>query len=220
MLRMPRWVKLAIRLAVFGLFAFAAYRLAFHWRGIVYGRLFPSFLLWLGFTVYWSYEGKNSAPVKTAESAKSQGIHQLFTNLAIIVLFAPLPGLTRYFLPQPHYLVWVGFAIQATFLLLAVWARRHLGRNWASAVRIGEGHELVKSGPYRILRHPIYTTIIGMYVGSVIASGEYHALLALTMIVFAYLRKSSMEDAILSTAFGSQYDDYRRNTWALVPLVY
>jgi protein-S-isoprenylcysteine O-methyltransferase Ste14 len=221
MARMPRIYRELLRAAALALIAFAIYEFARHWRAWLHGRLFPSFLVWVAFTAYWSYAGKNSAPSQKSESAKSQGLHQLMTNLAIFVLFLPLPGLTGYFLPERlRYLMWVGVAIQAAFLLLAVWARRVLGRNWASAVRIGEGHELVQSGPYRILRHPIYTAIIGMYVGSAIASSEYHALLALAMIVIAYLRKAGLEDGILLGAFGEKYAQYRKHSWALVPLIY
>jgi len=221
MQRMPRVYRELLRIVALTLLALLAYEFARHWRAWLHGRLFPSLLLWIAFNAYWSIAGKNSAPAKKSESAKSQGIHQLMTNLAIFVLFLPLPGLTRYFEPgQLGYLVWVGAAVQSAFLLMAIWARRALGRNWASAVRIGKGHELVQSGPYRVLRHPIYTAIIGMYIGSAISSGEYHALLALAMIVFAYLRKSKLEDELLTGTFGAKFEEYKKHSWALVPLVH
>jgi protein-S-isoprenylcysteine O-methyltransferase Ste14 len=221
MQRMPRVYREFLRIVALTLLALLVYEFVVHWRAWLHGRLFPSLLLWIAFTTYWSIAGKNSAPARKAESAKSQGIHQLMTNLAIFVLFLPLPGLTRYFEPeQLRYLVWFGVAVQAAFLLMAIWARRALGRNWASAVRIGEGHELVQSGPYHMLRHPIYTAIIGMYIGSAISSGEYHALLALVMIAFAYLRKSKLEDELLSGTFGAKFEEYKKHSWALVPLVY
>ena len=103
---------------------------------------------------------------------------------------------------------------------MAVWARRHLGRNWSAAVRIGEDHELVRTGPYRLLRHPIYTAVLGMCVGTAIASSQYHALLAAAMVLVAYIRKSRLEEQILRKTFGAEYDSYRRHTWALVPLLY
>jgi len=71
----------------------------------------------------------------------------------------------------------LGVAIQTAFLLLAVWARRHLGRNWSAEVRIAVGHELVRSGPYKYLRHPIYTAVLGMVLGSAVAVNQFHALL-------------------------------------------
>ncbi|HLK53279.1 MAG TPA: isoprenylcysteine carboxylmethyltransferase family protein, partial [Candidatus Angelobacter sp.] len=111
-------------------------------------------------------------------------------------------------------------SVQAGFILLAVWARRHLGSNWAAEVRIGVDHQLVRTGPYRWLRHPIYTAMLGMFLGTAIASSQYHALVGLAMLVLAYLRKTRLEEQILFHTFGGDFDAYRRDTWALVPLVY
>lgn len=66
-----------------------------------------------------------------------------------------------------HFVVAVGAILQAAFILLAVWARRHLGRNWSGEVRIGVDHQLLRTGPYRLLRHPIYTAMLGMFLGTV-----------------------------------------------------
>jgi len=177
-------------------------------------------LLWVIFSVYWGIAARNSAASKTSESRVSAWFHQIVLNLALILLFAPIPGLTGWFLSQRfRFLVIVGAIVQTAFMLLAVWARRHLGRNWSGAVRIGEDHELVRSGPYRFLRHPIYTAMLGMFLGTAISSSQYHALLGLAILVVAYLRKSRMEELILQQTFGGQYDAYRRETWGLIPLL-
>jgi protein-S-isoprenylcysteine O-methyltransferase Ste14 len=184
-------------------------------------RVFPALLLWIGFTVYWAIAARNSAPTKSSESGASTWFHQAVLTSALALLFAPVPGLTGWFLPQRlHFLVAVGAIVQAAFILLAVWARRHLGRNWSGAVRIGVDHELVRTGPYRFLRHPIYTAMLGMFLGTAIASSQYHALLGLAILVLAYLRKTSLEEDILQQTFGTEYDAYRRDTWALVPFLF
>ena len=184
-------------------------------------RLFPSLVLWFIFALYWGISAKNSAHTKSSESKGSALFHQLVFNAALILLFLPVPGLKGWFLPpRLHFLVAAGAIIQAAFILLAVWARRHLGRNWSAAVRIAEGHELVRSGPYRLLRHPIYTANLGMFVGTAIASSQYHALLGVAILVVAYLRKTRLEENILRQTFGAEWDAYRRKTWALVPLLF
>ena len=183
-------------------------------------RVFPAFLLWLAFSIYWGISARNSAPSKTSESKASSVFHQIVLNIAIILLFAPLPGLRGWFLPQRLSLAVAGVLAQVGFIVLAIWARRHLGRNWSSAVRIGEGHALVRSGPYRLLRHPIYTAMLGMFLGTALASGQYHALLGFALLLVAYLRKTRMEEQILRETFGAEYDTYRQHTWALVPLVF
>ena len=140
---------------------------------------------------------------------------------ALLLLFIPVPGLTGWFLPQRlYFLVAVGAISQAAFIFLAVWARRRLGRNWSGAVRIGVDHELIRTGPYRFLRHPIYTAMLGMFLGTAISSSQYHALLGLAILVLAYLRKTRLEEQILQETFGAEYDAYRRDTWALVPLLF
>jgi protein-S-isoprenylcysteine O-methyltransferase Ste14 len=119
-----------------------------------------------------------------------------------------------------HFLVALGALVQSASLLLAVWARRHLGSNWSASVRIAEDHQLIRTGPYRVLRHPIYTAMLGMFLGTAIASSQYHALLGLALLVAAYLRKTRLEEQILRGTFGVEYDAYRRQTWALVPLLF
>src|SRR5205823_5706526 len=100
---------------------------------------------------------------------------------------------------------------------LDVWAMRCLGRNWSGAVTIKVGHELVRTGPYRWVRHPIYTAMLGMYLGTAVVSGELHGLLGVVVAVIAYARKTAMEERGLREAFGDAYDAYARRTRALIP---
>ena len=76
---------------------------------------------------------------------------------------------------------------------------------------------MIRSGPYRMLRHPIYTGLLTMYLGTVFVTGEWLALIGLAMALFAYWRKIRLEEANLNVAFGADYDAYCRDTWALVP---
>jgi protein-S-isoprenylcysteine O-methyltransferase Ste14 len=78
---------------------------------------------------------------------------------------------------------------------------------------------LIRTGPYRFLRHPIYTAMLGMFLGTAISSSQYHALLGLAMML-AYVRKTRREEDILQQTFGAAYDDYRRDTWGLVPFLF
>lgn len=186
-----------------------------------FNRLIPAFILWIAFSVYWTIASKNSAVSMSSESKASTAFHQIVLNAALLLLFIPVPGLTGWFLPrQFHFFVAVGAIIQAGFFGLAIWARRHLGKNWSAEVRIGQGHELVRTGPYRMLRHPIYTAMLGMFAGTAIASSQYHALVAVAILVIAYLRKTRLEENILRKTFGTEWDTYQRGTWRLVPLLF
>lgn len=176
--------------------------------------------LWIAFIAYWSVAAKNSGAAKSSESRRSRSVHELLLNGGLLLLFLPIPGLTRYFPGPSRFLILAGLGVQAAFFLLAWWSRRHLGRNWSTRVRIAEEHELIRSGPYRLVRHPIYTAMLGMALGTTIVSGQYHSLLGFLIIAIAYWRKIRIEEAALREAFGAEYDEYRRESWALVPLIF
>jgi protein-S-isoprenylcysteine O-methyltransferase Ste14 len=175
---------------------------------------------WILFSIYWEIAAKNAAREKSSESAVSRGLHVFMTNAALLLLFVPVPGLTRRYLPAPQVFVPIGLTIEACGLLLAVWARRHLGRNWSGRITIKVDHELVKSGPYRFVRHPIYTALLAMYAGTALVSGEWHALLGFALAAIAYWRKIRMEEANLAGAFGAAWIDHRRSTGSLLPRLF
>ena len=76
---------------------------------------------------------------------------------------------------------------------------------------------MIRFGPYRFVRHPIYTGLLGLYFGTMVVSGEMHALLGMALAAVAYWRKIRIEEAHLSQLFGPAYEEYRSATWALVP---
>ena len=169
------------------------------------------------FSVFWSIASKNSAPAQSSESRFSRVFHLTVLNGGMLLLIFSVPGLTRRFLPSSPLLTVAGLAIEIAGILCAFWARHHLGRNWSGEVRIATGHQLVRSGPYRYIRHPIYTGFLAMYAGVMLVSGEMHALVAFAIIVLAYWRKLLLEEKFLSQNFGPAWDDYRRDSWGLVP---
>ena len=173
---------------------------------------------WSVFALYWSAAAKNASPVKSAESRPSRRVHELLVNLALLLVVFPVPGLPgRRFLPGGPYPACAGLCIQTASGLLGVWARRHLGRYWSGEIAIKVDHRLIRSGPYRFVRHPIYTAMLGMFAGTAVVSGQLHAALGLAMAGFAYWRKIRLEEANLRKAFGPAYDAYRRATGSLVP---
>jgi isoprenylcysteine carboxyl methyltransferase (ICMT) family protein YpbQ len=179
-----------------------------------------SFVPWILFSLYWEIEAKNSAPAVSSESKWSRAVHVVLANAALLLMLVPIRGLNQRFLPEALIVKLSGLALECAGLALAIWARRVLGRNWSGEITIKADHELVRSGPYGRVRHPIYTALLAMYAGTAIVSGQMHALVGLLLAVIAYLRKSRMEETNLAKAFGEQYVAYRDETWALVPGIY
>ena len=137
---------------------------------------------------------------------------------ALLLLFFPIPGLTGQFVPDTRTTALVGLGVQIGFNLFYFYARFYLGKLWSGAITIMSGHELIQTGPYRFLRHPMYTGMLGMAAGTAIVSGQYHALLGVALFVLAYARKIRMEEHVLAAEFGEPYAIYRQRTGCTHPL--
>jgi protein-S-isoprenylcysteine O-methyltransferase Ste14 len=179
--------------------------------------LWLSAALWLAFIVYWSKAAANASATLRAETPRSRAIHNGLMNLSLLLLFLRLPGLTGRWVPATSLVPVAGLALHVGSFALAAWSRRHLGRHWSHMVAEKVDHELVRSGPYRVLRHPIYSAMIGMTIGTALVSGEMHALVAVAILVAAYVRKIWLEEQNLARVFGADWADYRKKSWALVP---
>ena len=77
---------------------------------------------------------------------------------------------------------WLGLIMVAAGIAFAVWARHYLGRNWSGTVTVKQDHELIRSGPYRLVRHPIYTGLLLAILGTAVAFGEWRGLLAFALL--------------------------------------
>ena len=176
--------------------------------------------IWIGLSIFWSIAEQKKAPSQSAETPESRRRHQLLLNLALLLVFLPFPGLTQSFLPRTLASAVAGLSVQAASVLFYFWAWRNLGRWWSGAVRIREGQRIVRSGPYRVLRHPMYTAMMGMYAGSAIVSGRYLGLIGVAVAAIAYWRKIQMEERVLQEAFGEAYGTYRKETSALIPWIF
>jgi protein-S-isoprenylcysteine O-methyltransferase Ste14 len=128
-----------------------------------------------------------------------------------------IPWLQHRFLPRSEALDICAIVVTITGMLFAVWARVYLGRNWSSAPTIKEQHELICTGPYRLVRHPIYTGILMAMVGTFLANGKVRGLLAVFFVWLGWTIKSRMEEEFMMRTFGAQYEEYRRTTGALIP---
>jgi protein-S-isoprenylcysteine O-methyltransferase Ste14 len=188
---------------------------------VVYSRprvsILVSAAIWFLLDVYWSLAEVKKAAAKTRESSQSRQVHGLLTTASLVLLFAPIPGLMGHFVPDTLTTAAVGLGIQIGFALFYFWGRLHLGRWWSGQITIMNDHQLIQTGPYRLLRHPMYTGMLGMCVGTAIVSGQYHALLGIALVVFAYARKIRLEERVLRDEFGPAYETYRHSRAAVIP---
>jgi protein-S-isoprenylcysteine O-methyltransferase len=141
------------------------------------------------------------------------------------ILLAPHAGLSpgllsTPFLPTGPFYSILGFGLTITGLAFAIWARVHLGRNWSGAVTIKEDHELIRSGPYALVRHPIYSGILLALLGTVIVLHDTRWLLVFGLGILALRLKSLREEEFMAEQFGAEYVQYKQRVKALIPFVW
>jgi protein-S-isoprenylcysteine O-methyltransferase Ste14 len=187
---------------------------------MIYRWLFPS--LWLVFIAVWIVMARGGKAVAERESVYSRLSHYLPLALAIYLFAAPhvpLAVLNDRFAPLALWPVQLGLALTFAGLAGAIWARMLLGGNWSSEVTLKRDHELIVAGPYRWVRHPIYTGVLLALAGTALALGEWRGALAVLLAGIAYWRKLRIEEAVMRRQFGETYARYAERVPALIPFV-
>ncbi|HUH78807.1 MAG TPA: isoprenylcysteine carboxylmethyltransferase family protein [Methanoregula sp.] len=180
-------------------------------------------VVWVAFWLYWLV----SAIWTRGNSGNRQlfaiRIGLVFLIIAWFVIVQPGRGgdgaLFTPFVPDTPVTGAAGILITIAGLLFAVWARVHLGRYWSPVAEIQVDHRLIRSGPYRYVRNPIYTGILTGFVGTAIVIGLWVAVLACVVGFIAFLLKIRSEEKLLLEKFGGEYVRYRQEVKSLIPWV-
>jgi len=188
-------------------------------------RLNGAFLfegIWAAFLLYWQLMAINTKATKRLEPVSSRGLRVVLFFTAIVLLSwqkIPVAWLHLPIVPAGLWQFYVGLGLTIAGLLFAVWARAYLGKNWSRSVTVKQDHELITSGPYALVRHPIYTGLLGAFLGTSIAIGELRALVAIVILFISLWTKLRMEEAWMKEQFGETYAAYTSHVAALVPFV-
>jgi protein-S-isoprenylcysteine O-methyltransferase Ste14 len=176
--------------------------------------------LWFAWLLYWIVAAADVKATRWRETVASRLLHRVPLALAALLLLPRRlePIMTARYLPQGPLFPALGAIMVAVGLGFAIWARRHLGGNWSGEVTLKEDHSLIQTGPYKYVRHPIYTGIWLAFVGSAAAIGEWRGILAVVLVLLAFLYKIRLEEAGMRKTF-PEYEQYRRTTAALIPFV-
>jgi protein-S-isoprenylcysteine O-methyltransferase Ste14 len=179
-------------------------------------------ICWLVFISYWAI---SAIGVKRKVSGEKGRLCWLLARGLLIVFVTVLFRLRpinahHHFVDSPPFFQIqavriVGAVMTVLGLVFAIWARRYLGRNWSARPTIQVGHELVTSGPYHLVRHPIYTGVLIMWFGAGLVDVRFFVLFVLiAILVFSRVPK---EEALMMELFPNQYPAYRARTKALIP---
>jgi protein-S-isoprenylcysteine O-methyltransferase len=175
--------------------------------------------LWALFAAVWLVAAFTSKRTAERETPGRRAVHVAFLAVASLLLFQPwrLGPLNVRFVPDTPAAALGGFVLAAAGIGFAFWARLTLGRNWSGTVTIKEDHRLICRGPYRIVRHPIYTGVLLAMLGTAIGSGTIPCLLGALIAAIGFWTKLQTEEQFMTRQFGLQYTQYRKQVKALVP---
>jgi protein-S-isoprenylcysteine O-methyltransferase Ste14 len=134
-------------------------------------------------------------------------------------LWGLLPPVLNVTWPHTATIGVIAAAITVVGLLITLWARYTLGSNWSGTVTFKENHELITSGPYAFARHPIYTGLIVMLLGTVMISGHAFAFVLLLLGTVVLWLKARDEERMMTKHFPDAYPPYKRRVKALIPFV-
>jgi protein-S-isoprenylcysteine O-methyltransferase Ste14 len=179
---------------------------------------------WLAWLVIWIVLSLRVKAVVRRESRASRAAHLLPLLLAGALLLwrAPWQGswLMAPLWPRLPWMLWAGAGLVLAGLGFAVAARLVLAGNWSGTVTLKQDHELIRRGPYRLVRHPIYTGLLTAMLGNAIAIDEVRGLVAFAILTASFVRKLRTEEAFMARAFGKAYADYSKDVARLIPGVW
>lgn len=185
-------------------------------------HIFASILaaIWIFFIVVWL--------VLAADTKRYARRNMSAWGMRVLILFGVIallriPSL-RHFFARLEHAIWnpaladLGIALVALGIGLAIWARLDLGRNWGMPMSLKQDPELVTSGPYAYVRHPIYSGIILATLGSALVSVWWIPAFVLFSVYFVWSAKT--EEKIMRAQFPDRYPEYMKRTKMLVPFVW
>jgi protein-S-isoprenylcysteine O-methyltransferase Ste14 len=175
---------------------------------------------WIVFAAYWAIGAFKTRPTAKKESfAARYGVMsmEVFGFYCLLSKDAGIGALGRRVVLRTVELRLVGVALLWAGIALALWARWHLGQYWSGRITIKEGHQLIRTGPYARLRHPIYSGLILAAAGTAIEIDQWRGVAAVCIIVFGFWIKGRREEALLTKQFGAEFDVHRRSTGFLLP---
>ena len=176
---------------------------------------------WIIFVVYWLISAFRQKATAEEKGFLSMLTYQVPLTLGGLLLW--FPGfhhpLSLALTPHTDLARTLGAVVCVFGLLVTLWSRWTLGGNWSSEVAFKQGHELVKTGPYRFVRHPIYTGLLLMCLGTAGVVGQLHCWLGFLILGVGLWIKLKQEESLLLRHFPDEYPAYCRQVKALVPFL-
>lgn len=175
---------------------------------------------WYVFITYWLISAARLKQTKIEEDSSGRALHVLILVLAVDLMFygnLAFGVLNQRVIPIDLRILYTGIALTWIGVAFAVWARHSIGQNWSGRVTVKVDHQLIQSGPYAFVRHPIYSGLLLANLGAALFIGRWRCLAAMVIFLAEMSRKASKEESFMLSEFGDRYTEYRRRTGFLIP---
>ena len=177
---------------------------------------------WAIWAILWVAMAFFSKSTKRRESPGQRLQHVIPAMIGFLLIFREgigSPWFTRPIFPDNPSLMLACVALTILGLLFSVWARLALGSNWSGTVTIKANHQLIRRGPYRFIRHPIYTGMLAALLATAITQQLVSGILGFVVVSFALYRKALREESFLSQEFGDAFVEHQRHTGMFLPRI-
>ena len=185
--------------------------------------LLATAVIWLALVLVWVVSGLRTKRSIKNQSSAWQVLYTAILVVGVYLIFAKqigIPWLDRQLFSMTVPIVLAGLLVVLMGVVFSIWARLMLGDNWSNRVTVKENHTLVRSGPYRIVRHPIYSGILLGMLGSALQRGEVRSFVGVTICGFSFWLKTRAEEQFMVQIFGEDYLQYRHKVKALAPFIF
>ena len=176
--------------------------------------------IWFVWCIVWLLMAAWSKPSKRREFPWQRLEHVIPLVIGFLLIYNHRFAwnfLADRIIPQNDAITIIGLLLTAGGLVFAVWARIALGANWSGTVTIKSGHNLIRRGPYKWIRHPIYTGILLSFLGTILLQGEVRAFVGFAFVLLALYRKARREEKFLSEEFGEGFAEHAKHTGMFLP---
>jgi len=175
---------------------------------------------WIVFVIYWIIGAIRTRPTREKESFASRFAILVLEIAGYTVVFSSSTGigfLGIRFVPRTMVSATLGVVLTWSGIGLALWARYHLAEYWSATITIKEDHQLIRTGPYAHLRHPIYSGLVLATIGSALVIDEWRCVLGIGLVLTGYCLKAGKEETMLSRQFGDAFREHQKHTGFLIP---
>jgi protein-S-isoprenylcysteine O-methyltransferase Ste14 len=177
---------------------------------------------WLIFLAVWFLMSLGVKPTVRQQNPFDRLFQIAIGAAAYLLLFSHVvrwEPLTRRVVPEAVAWRLAGLVMTCIGIAFAIWARIVIGANWSANVTIKRDHELVQTGPYAFVRHPIYSGLLFAGLGTALVVGQVRGFLAVAVAFIGWTFKSRREEQFMTEQFGDRYSQYRRRTGGIIPFI-